>query len=131
MLTSEKVTEMFLDCFFTEEEISGATKPPENAIKVEGISTKVAFHPERLESHREDVKKCLEELSSQYQPDAGGGYTFLDMCFTKTGEQWTSYHKVMEQLCILAIGLNLGSFLLPRVMWSSLPGGLPYFGVKK
>lgn len=130
MLTSEKVTEMFLSSLFTEEEINGATKPPENAKKVEGITTHIAFHPGRLESYREDVKKCLEDLPDEFLPGTGGGSTFLNLCFTKDGKQWTSYHKVMEQLCILAIGLDLGSFLLPRKMWSILPGGMPYFGVK-
>lgn len=123
MLTSEKVTEMFLDCFFTEEELNGATEPPENVVKIKGITCFVGFHPDRLESYREDVKKCLQELPFQFHTETGG--VFPCMCETKDGVLWTGYQKVMEQLCILAIGLNLGEFFLQDVLGSFL-----YFKVK-
>ena len=32
----------------------------------------------------------------------------------------------MEDLVVLALGLKLGDYLLPREVWSSFPGRMPY-----
>lgn len=74
----------------------------------------------------------LNELPLQFQSEKNGGeggWSFLNMCVTKTGEQWTGMHRIVEELCLLAIGNNLVVFPLPKDMWKMLPGSVPYFCV--
>jgi hypothetical protein len=35
----------------------------------------------------------------------------------------------MEMLFCLGIGMGLAKWLLPKNMWSALPGGMPYVGI--
>ena len=122
-LTSENVNEVFLDCLFRDDEDT------ENHIKAEGITSSVGFHPERLTSHKEDVKSMLQELPDDFQSGKGGGMTFLNACNDKNDHQWTDLHCRMEQLFQLGIALELAKWQLPRDMWKVLPGGMPYVTV--
>ena len=126
-LTADVVYEAFHDCLYKDEE------PQDGHIKVEGIMSNFGLHPERLESHREEVKAWLMELPMNFHPanqGGGGGWTVLNMVMTKDDVQWAE-HRNMEQLCVLAIGLGIGEFQLPREMWSMLPGSMPYFTIKE
>lgn len=128
MINANRVTEMVKNSLFNDDEIIDGI-PTTEPIKVNGIMHNIGFHKERLESHRDEVKAMLAELPLVFQPGGGGGYSFLQMCMTKDDEQWTSLHRVMEELCVLAIGLKLGAFPMPRELWHVLPGGMPYFSV--
>jgi len=121
-LTAENVQRIFTACLFNEGE------PTENHVKAEGILANVGFHPERLESHREEVKAMLAQLPEQFHSDKGGGWSFLQACETSEGVQWGE-HINMNQLFTLGIALKLASYCLPRTMWSSLPGAMPYIVV--
>jgi len=121
-LTSERVTEIFLDCLYREDEDTS------NHIKAEGITTNVGFHPERLEGHRAEVEAMLMELPDQFLLSKGGGWSFLNACMDRNDIQWGG-HENMQQLILLGIGLNKVRFCMPRSMWSVLPGGMPYFVV--
>lgn len=127
ILTVGTVTKLFGDCLFTQEEVGAAVEPeqPADAVQVEGVLRKFAFHPGRLESHREEVKALLAELPDNFQASKGGGWTFLNACVTKGGEQWGE-HAHCEMLLTLGIGLGLAKWQLPRDMWRVLPGGMPY-----
>jgi len=123
-MNADKVHKMFLDCLFQEAElVSSPTNPPEH-VAVEGITRKIGFHPGRLASYKEKLQGMIDELHPNYT--VGGGWTFLNLCQDKNGEQWTSFHSVMDEFCCLCIGNGLCKFVLPREMWSSLPGGMPY-----
>ncbi len=119
-LTSDRVTKTFLDCLFKEGEDTS------NHIKAEGIVTNVGFHPERLASHKSEVDEMLGELPKEFQKDSGGGWSFLNACNDKDGNQWTGLHRTMEQLFLLGIALERVKIQLPREVWSALPGGMPY-----
>lgn len=121
-LSSKNVTEVFEDSLFNDGE------PTDNAIIVSGIVTNVGFHSDRLTGHRSDVLDMVKELDSTFHLSVGGGWSFMNLCNDAQGNRWTGEHRVMEQLCLLALGLNIASFLLPREMWSVLPGGMPYIG---
>jgi hypothetical protein len=54
--------------------------------------------------------------------------SFLNACMTKDDNQWGE-HQNMEQLLALGIAIGYARILLPRNMWSVLPGGVPYFSV--
>lgn len=133
VLNSDAVTALFMDSLFKDEELPEDGSAPEGAVMVEGIIHAVGFHPERLESHREEVKAMLLELPLPFrmsEGEKGGGWSFLNACNNKDDEQWTGFHAIMEQLFVLGIGLGLCEFQLPREVWSVLPGGMPYIGIK-
>lgn len=117
---SELTTEAFMDCLFKEGEDTT------NYVKVEGIVNVFGLHPQRLEEKRELVTALLAELPEEFKE----GWTFLNLCTTKDGEQWTGMHNVCEQLVVMAIGLGLMEYTMPRAMWVILPGGVPYLTVK-
>lgn len=123
ILTSEKVEEIFMDCLFKEGEDTS------NYIKAEGVIHSVGFHPGRLASHREEIKTLLGELPGAFKTSRGGGMSFLNACNDKHGNQWTGLHQHMEQLFQLGIAIGKVKCLLPRNMWSALPGGMPYYVV--
>ena len=117
---SKIVTETLKKCFFEEGEDTS------NFVKVEGISYIFGFHPERLEEQREIVTVLLAELPEEFKK----GYSFLYLCKNKNGELWTDSQAVCEQLVVMAIGLDLMEYCLPREMWFILHGGVPYLIVK-
>src|SRR5436189_2852974 len=118
ILTKDKVQEIFFDCLFNEGEDTT------NAVMVEGITTTVGFHPERLNHHTEDIELLLGELPNEFKASGGGGWSFLNACDDKHGKQWTGLHQVMEMLFQLGMGINKVKCLLPREVWSDLPGGV-------
>lgn len=71
----------------------------------------------------------LSELPKEFKKESGGGMSFLNACNTSKGEQWTGEHAKMEQLFALGIASGMVECLLPRELWSSLPGGVPYYVV--
>jgi hypothetical protein len=79
-------------------------------------------------SHKDEIKSMLLELDDNFLESKGGGWSFLNMCTTKDGTLWTSFHRKMEQLCMLAIGTKTGKWVIEdRSIWYALPGGVPYF----
>lgn len=101
----------------------------EDAYNVQGCVHTFRFHKPRLEGIKADIKAMLDELPLTFQKDGGGGWSFLNMCETKHGKQWTSLHLDMELLCCMAIATKQGRFMFDREVWSALPGGMPYFVV--
>ena len=121
VLDPQRVEAIFMDCLFKEGEDTS------KHIKAEGIVRSVGFHPERLESHRAEIEALLGELPNEFKKSGGGGWSFLQACNDKHGNQWTGMHLRMEQLFQLGIGIGKVKSLMPREMWSALPGGMPYY----
>ncbi len=119
-LTADNVNWAFRDSLFQDGE------PNKKYIKVEGIMDSFGFHPERLESHRLEVLDWISQLPPEFLKSGGGGWSFLNLCNRADGQQWADDHKTMQALCCLAIGLDLGRWLLLRDFWSAFPGGMPY-----
>lgn len=124
-LTAENVSTVFMDCLFRDEENKS------NPVLAEAILSTFGFHPERLESHRNDIKELLAWLPTQFREGGndGGGWSFLNACMTREGDQWGE-HRNIEQLLALGIATGQAKILMPRQMWSVFPGGMPYFSVK-
>lgn len=131
----EAVEAVLKDCLYREEEAPELVEVPlkerggrlpEGCVQVGGILSSYGFHPQRLESHREQVKEWLALLPTEFRKTGGGGWSFLNACYQANGEQWTGLHVRMEQLFCLAIGLELAAWRMPRDMWSVLPEGMPY-----
>lgn len=128
MLTAEKVDEIFKDCLFREEEIKNG-KSIKEPIKVEGLVNDFGFHPDRVNEHEEEIKSLLRELPDQFFKDGGGGWSFLNLCNDKNGNQWTDFHARMEQLVCLGIAIGKVKYNLPREAWGAFPGGVPYITI--
>lgn len=123
-LDPQRVTNIFLDCLFKDGE---ETK---DHVVAEGIVQTVGFHPGRLEDHRSEIEALLGELPDEFKASNGGGWSFLNACMDRHGNQWTGLHQVMEQLVQLGIAIGKVEYQLPREAWSALPGGMPYFVIK-
>lgn len=121
-LSIEAVNRIQYDSMFQDGEST------DNAVRVEGIVHSFGYHPERLESHREEIRAMLKELPEQFQETGGGGWSFLQLCVDKNGRQWGE-HLYMEALICLAMGLGMAKCQMPREIWPVLPGGMPYYVV--
>lgn len=122
-LSTTRVESIFMDCLFRDGEDTS------NHVKAEGITTTAGFHPERLKGHEAEIVEMLGELPDEFKETGGGGMSFLNACNDKHGNQWTSYHRTMEQLFQLGIASGKAKLLMPRAMWGALPGGMPYYVV--
>lgn len=123
-LDAHNIQEVFMKCLFESHEVNGR-EIPEDAVKAEGIQRTFYFHPGRLNENQDNIKKFINQLPDVFEE----GYTFLDMPMTKSGVQWGE-HRNCEQLLVLGIALDLMEYVMPRELWSSLPGGMPYVIVK-
>lgn len=121
-LTAEDVQRVMRACLFKDGE------PHDDHIKVEGVMRSFGFHPGRIAEHTPEIKAFLGELSDEFRMDAGGGWTFLNACNDRYGNHWGE-HPDMEALFCLGIAAGAAKWLMPREMWSVLPGGVPYVGV--
>lgn len=122
-LNAARVTEVFVDCLFKDEE------DKTNYVEAQGVMVHVGFHPGRLEEHKEEILAMLGELPDQFKASGGGGWTFLNACNDKHGNQWTGLHKVMDELFTLGIAIGKVKPNLEREAWKMLPGGMPYYVV--
>jgi hypothetical protein len=121
-LTAKRVDEILMDCLFNENEDT------KDAVMVNGITLNIGFHPGRLEKHKVEIGELLAELPDSFKQSSGGGMSFLQACMDKRGNQWGE-HVNMQQLFLLGMATKQVTCLLPREMWSSLPGGVPYYRV--
>ncbi len=124
-LTAERVSAVFADCFFKDGEDRSTYVP---AI---GIQTNVGFHPGRLEDYKVEIVEMLGELPDTFKEGTGDGWSFLQACNDKHGHQWTGLHRTMEQLFLLGMAIGKVSPVLPREMWSTFAGGMPYYVIHK
>lgn len=119
-LTAENVHNTFINCLFSEGEST------EKYILGEGCITKVGFNPERLKNNEANIIEMLNQLPDEFKKTGGGGMSFLNICNDKDGNQWSDLHQTMDELVTMGIASEKASFLMPRDMWSVLPGGMPY-----
>ena len=100
--------------------------PPSDAVTVQGVVSDFVFNRERMESHRDEVSEMLALLPDEFMKSKGGGMSFLNACVDRNGNHWGE-HVHIQELVVLGIGLGLVRFVLPRELWSALPGNMPYF----
>lgn len=124
-LDPQQVEATFKDCLFDTVE-----EAERRGIKIEGIVFDAMFNPAKLEEHRELITQMLMELPDQFRKSAGGGWSFLNACDDRHGNQWTSFHQTMSMLFLLGEGIGMVKSQLPKEMWSALPGGMPYYVIE-
>jgi len=122
MNIKEKVDALILDCLNGKEE---------GAQKVEGLVHGFGFNPDKIKQHREEIKELLDQMPLEFHPagvGGGGGYTFLNLPFTRDGEQWGEQRDAEALLC-LGIAAGMATILVPRSVWNMFPGGVPYCAI--
>lgn len=127
-LTAENVSSIFIDCYYKKEK--SELKP----ILVDGVKAAAGFASERIEHHKLDIESMIDQLPNPFKEgyEDGGGWTFLNMCNDKTGEQWTGIQNIMDQLYMLGNAIGKCKFALEeRHLWPTLPGGMPFIIVMK
>jgi len=122
LIDSVKVKETFMYCLFNDGENQDA------AVFADGVMLKVGFHPERLKEKTPDILAFLTDMPEEFGKSSGGGWSFLNACNDSKGELWGQHQDVDTLLC-MGIAIGAAKILLPRDMWSVLPGGVPYFSV--
>lgn len=122
-LTSQNVTDIFKKCLYNE------AQPDVKTIVVEGIVSSAKFSVPMVNEYKQEIADMLSQLPDEFMTSKGGGWSFMNACVTKTGNMWTSLHQVMEQLFMLGMSVDMVICLLPRELWSALPGGVPYYQV--
>jgi len=123
-LTPQNVEQIFKTCLFQKGEST------ENYVEAEGIRSIMGFHPQRLEENKENILALIEQFPDSFREEGGGGMSFLNMCEDKNGNLWTGMHSIMEQLVALGIAIGKMKYLMPRPMWKTMPGGMPYIVIK-
>lgn len=121
-LMATMIEEDFVNCQLKEGE------DKTNSIEVEGLDQKFNFNLIRLESHREFIKKIIDEMPEEFLKE---GESFLKLTVTSGGYQWTTNHKRCEQFVVMAIGLGLAEYVFPREKWKNLLKGAPVIRLKK
>lgn len=99
----------------------------EGALIIEGVIRKFGFSPEKIAAHKEEIRALLDDMPDEFHMGKGDGWSFLNLCNDKHGEQWAE-HPTMEALVALGEAAGMAKYLMPREMWQVLPGGMPYVG---
>lgn len=118
-LSSDNVQALLADCM-------GEDGNNPNGITVEGVINTYWLDKAKLETHRQELRSMIEQLPNEFLADGGGGWSFLNLCMRRDGEQWTGLHLMQERFYVMAAGLGMAKIQLPREMWSALPGSVPY-----
>ena len=113
---ANKVREIMMDSLNGQEE---------GALVVKGIMRTFGFAPDKIASHKEEIRELLNDMPDDFHISKGGGMSFLNLCMDRHGEQWAE-HSTMEELIALGEAAGMASYPLPREMWGALPGMVPY-----
>lgn len=125
MLNTKEVKNVFLKCLFEKHEVTEG-EIPVNAVPVDAIRGTFYFHGGRLTDNRDKIAAFISYLPNEFQK----GASFLELCMTREGHLWGE-HKNCEQLMTLGVAVGILEYPLPRVLWETLPGGMPYVKIKE
>lgn len=123
-LTAGNVEHIFFEC------LNESMSDKNDAITVQGIQITPAFNPERIAARRDDIISMLDELPDPFHVGSGDGWTFLNMCIGRNGEQWTDLHRTCDYLLCLGIGIGAIEYTIKqRDLWRMFPGEMPYITI--
>jgi hypothetical protein len=126
VINPETVTATIRKCLFQDNELPAENQEAwakENGVIVQGLVRTFAFHKGRLEESRSVIREMISNLPDTFDE----GWSFLNMCNDKEGNQWTGMQTTMEELACLGEAVGVFKCLAPREMWTILPGGVPYY----
>lgn len=122
-LNAKRVQELVLDSLEPRTD-------PDHTIIAEGVVHTFGFNAEKLATHKDEIIELLDELPDNFKEEVGGGWSFIQACVDKHDNHWGEHHS-MEELFCLGIAIGRVKVLMPRAMWSILPGGVPYYAICK
>lgn len=130
LINSMRVDEIFRDCLYNTEDVSKSTEEEleKKAVKVDGITSKFGFNPEKIKIYEKEIFEVLLNLPNEFKRSSGGGWSFLNACVDKENNQWGE-HQNIEQLMCLGLAIKKVDLQMPKEMWKMLPGGMPFFSV--
>jgi hypothetical protein len=120
-LTTQAVEKLMKQCLSPSADAAYTTV-------VEGVILNYAFNREQIAIYSVDIYELLAELPDEFRSDKGSGWSFLKACVDRHGKQWGA-HRDVEALFCLGIAAGFAKWLLPRDIWPSLPGGMPYVAI--
>jgi hypothetical protein len=121
LISAIEVKQIFVSCLFNQNEIiNGQTIIP--PLVVQGIQAKFGFHPDRIKEAAPIITNYLNQLPADFK----SGASFLNLCMTNSGEQWTGEHSICELLMVMGIAIGKAAYTAPKELWNALPGGMPY-----
>lgn len=123
-LTAANVEHIFFEC------LTESLQDAPDAIKVYGINITPVFRPEKLDIYRADIVSMLENLPVEFHAGFGNGWTFLNMCVDRYGNQWTDFHRTCDMFLCLGMAIGACEYTIKqRDMWKIFPGGMPYITI--
>ena len=122
ILNGKRIHEIFVNCIFKDK--NGQTR---TYLEVEGVMSDTYLDGDRLESHKDEILRLLDELPDEFKTPEGA--SFLDACKDRRGEQWTYLHFPIDELFQLGMGIEKILCLTPRDMWETMPGGVPNYRI--
>ena len=96
---------------------------------VEGIMQVWRFDVANVQKQKNRIAELLDELPDNFKVGFGDGWTFLNACHDKHGNLWTGVDSIIDQLFSLGMAADMVRVCLPRELWSTLPGEMPYYAV--
>lgn len=114
MLTVEAVTNMFRKY-----------EDPGGTLSVTFMRKQFKFE-EALADERPNLIAMINELPIEFLKNGGGGWSFLNVCVKRDGEQWTGLHMVMTQFVAMSAALGMAKELGTPDLWQLMPGAVPY-----
>lgn len=114
---SRLVHTLIKDCLYTTPPADVAS-----ALRVEGVVLRFGFDPAAVERNRARIDALIDAVVPDQFYE---GMSFLQLCEDRSGEQWGA-QRDMDALLCLGIAVKRAKILLPRGLWSALPGGVPY-----
>ena len=121
-LTDGNVTRILNRCIIPE----GVPVVGYTTVEVEGIHKDFVFNSSILDTERQHIEEMLKQLPKGFKQ----GRSFGEMYRTESGRQWTGNIKNMEALMVLGAAIGKVKYPVPKSLWWSLPGGMPYVVVK-
>src|SRR6478735_6010944 len=115
-LSAANVEHIFKRCLLNDDE-----KNLEH-IYEHGVKIEVYFKTSELKKYRQRITEMISQLPETFLQHKGGGWSFLNLCLNKDGQQWTDSHEVCDMLVCLGLAIDKIAFCLHRDMWSIFPG---------
>lgn len=115
-LTSDAVEELTKEC-------QGEDLP------VDGLVHRFLFDKAKIEQNKPKIMELLADLPDNFRTTGGGGWSFLNGCQDRNGDQWTGLHLQVEKLVCLGIAAGAADWLMKELA-PAMPGGMPYFCVR-
>jgi len=119
-LNIKNVEQIFMNCLNNNRS--------DNEIIINGVAHSFSFNPDKIEKYKDNIYSMLKELPKEFHKETGDGWSFLNACMDKNNNQWGE-HRNIEQLFALGMACEIVKCVMPKELWSALPGGMPYYVV--